>query len=624
MGTGDGQFKRIFAVNADGTASPLAKLYHYEAGTAVLKNIYSDAAMTSALAQPFISDARGIFEFFADGDYKFVIDDANDVTLDAGLDDFEITQDKTTMPADYHGTSLPSVGDSKKFQIFAKHDVSGNIDSLHILQGPDGSTAWQSFWSGSTTDVFINVKDATYGAVGDGIADDTTAIQAAFTAAALLVSGGIVFFPAGIYKITTKITISNTPIMVLGAGIDVSVIVNKNDTNGIFDYDTNDVKDAFNIENITLATDQIGGGDAINCTWPATATSTIKNFNANNVSIVPFRGEEAAAYFTFGIQLTNAHNGALNNMLIRGKDVDVTSSAGIRLLGTCRDVKISNSNIFYSSNGIIGAGTSERCVVDNCTIEWVTKGVAFGFSAAEPYHKVINCPVISAFDLGIDTDNAINATFSGNTIVKESTSSSNWVGINLGANSDNAIIEGNNISGVGVGGTEDGIVITDASNVSIKDNQTNDQRYGIHLKAAATDCVVQNNDNVGATTQSIFNEGTDNIIENNLPYSTVNFIDDADTTPSVKNVGIANNIITMNYPGVVSITNFDDGYHQQIIYLYIHTDSANVTLVHGTGTPVTGIDLQGSANLVLDPKDMVALWYNATVGVWTRINNATN
>ncbi len=48
----------------------------------------------------------------------------------------------------------------------------------------------------------FNVKQ--YGAVGDGSTDDTTAIQSAYTAAA--VSGGVVVFPSGTYKITSTLT----------------------------------------------------------------------------------------------------------------------------------------------------------------------------------------------------------------------------------------------------------------------------------------------------------------------------------------------------------------------------------------------------------------------------------
>jgi hypothetical protein len=53
----------------------------------------------------------------------------------------------------------------------------------------------------------INVKDPAYGAVGDGIVDDTVAIQAAIEA--LKDTGGVVVFPPGTYLITSSIVVGN-------------------------------------------------------------------------------------------------------------------------------------------------------------------------------------------------------------------------------------------------------------------------------------------------------------------------------------------------------------------------------------------------------------------------------
>ena len=61
-------------------------------------------------------------------------------------------------------------------------------------------------------DVF-NVKDPEFGAMGDGLHDDTAAVQAAI-AAANANGGGVVMFPGGHYRVTTNLT-------TLGAGVEL-------------------------------------------------------------------------------------------------------------------------------------------------------------------------------------------------------------------------------------------------------------------------------------------------------------------------------------------------------------------------------------------------------------------
>lgn len=68
-------------------------------------------------------------------------------------------------------------------------------------------------------DLTVSVKD--WGAVGNGTADDTTAIQNAIDS---LTSGGTVFFPEGTYKITSQLTISNWFTRLAGCGPHATIV----------------------------------------------------------------------------------------------------------------------------------------------------------------------------------------------------------------------------------------------------------------------------------------------------------------------------------------------------------------------------------------------------------------
>lgn len=61
---------------------------------------------------------------------------------------------------------------------------------------------------------FFNVRD--FGAVGNGVVDDTNAVQATINAASA--AGGIANFPAGTYLVSATITIGNSGVALVGAG----------------------------------------------------------------------------------------------------------------------------------------------------------------------------------------------------------------------------------------------------------------------------------------------------------------------------------------------------------------------------------------------------------------------
>lgn len=93
------------------------------------------------------------------------------------------------------------------------------MTTTYVSEGDSATPAYMNTLLNAAGGEIFNVKASAYGAVGDGTTDDTTAIQAAFTAAAT--AGGVVLFPAGstyIIDPDNPITVSsNTVVMAYGA-----------------------------------------------------------------------------------------------------------------------------------------------------------------------------------------------------------------------------------------------------------------------------------------------------------------------------------------------------------------------------------------------------------------------
>jgi len=122
--------------------------------------------------------------------------------------------------------------------------------------------------------IHVNVK--AFGAVGDGVTDDTTAIQAAITA--LPATGGILYFPPGTYLVNSGLPLTGlvSGTKVCGAGRNASIIKNGG-TGNIWSIPTATSKVTF--ESITLQSGATSG----HIFAPA---GSIQTFNAIDVQAV--------------------------------------------------------------------------------------------------------------------------------------------------------------------------------------------------------------------------------------------------------------------------------------------------------------------------------------------------
>lgn len=183
----------------DNNGNPLSggKLYSYAAGTTTPQVTYTTAAGNVAHTNPIILDAAGRVAtgeiwLTVNSNYKFVIATSADVQL--------ATWDNIT---GINGTGITSNASNVQFD-------------------PAGTGATQISVQTKLRQ-YIHVKD--YGAVGDGLTDDTTAIQNAINQAAII--GGDVDFDELTYITATLSPLSNVTLQLNGATLKL-----KNGTNG--------------------------------------------------------------------------------------------------------------------------------------------------------------------------------------------------------------------------------------------------------------------------------------------------------------------------------------------------------------------------------------------------------
>jgi hypothetical protein len=197
----------------DNNGVPLAggKLFSYAAGTTTPQATYTSATGLTAHSNPIILDSAGRVPsgeiwLTAGSNYKFVLNTSSDVLI--------ATWDNIT---GINGTGITSAASNVSFTGFKSQ--SGVVQDLADDDGSD----WIGFDPAGAGAVARSVQDKLretvsvkdFGAVGDGVADDTNAI---LNAIAYIKSrtntsgyyGGSIYFPTGIYKVTETIELATT------------------------------------------------------------------------------------------------------------------------------------------------------------------------------------------------------------------------------------------------------------------------------------------------------------------------------------------------------------------------------------------------------------------------------
>ncbi|MGY9013681.1 MAG: glycosyl hydrolase family 28-related protein [Rhodospirillales bacterium] len=174
---------------------------------------------------------------------------------------------------------------------------------------------------------WINVKAS--GATGDGSTDDAAAIN---TAIALIPSaGGVLYFPEGTYRTTGKHSITGKPITIIGAGMDVTRI-RWEVASGGFDITTTGHTNGWqtNIRDLTLQTNQTGGGTGIKVTSVFTAGQVDPSVTLTNIHLSGHT--DFTTHWTNGIHLLDCPQAFISNVHVMGASTSgVGTTVGVTI-----------------------------------------------------------------------------------------------------------------------------------------------------------------------------------------------------------------------------------------------------------------------------------------------------
>lgn len=206
----------------DPVASGFAWFYEVGGGT-TQTSVYTDVDGTVIASQPVTLDAAGRATIYTIGPARVLIQDATGADV-SDLDEANVTRveavqvDNASWSGDWLSDVLTALGTS----------TGGTDGQYKESSGATARTIKSKF-----AEIWISVKD--FGAKGDGLTVDTTAIQAALNRVAAL-GGGTVYFPPGTYIIDQLLSNTVTGVSLKGAGSQVSILKGTNTTLGLLAF----------------------------------------------------------------------------------------------------------------------------------------------------------------------------------------------------------------------------------------------------------------------------------------------------------------------------------------------------------------------------------------------------
>lgn len=481
----------------------------------------------------------------------------------------------------------------------------------------------------------VNVRD--WGAVGDGVANDTAAINACL--AHVAANGGTMFFPAGTYNIVPPIQLlsADMPFVIAGESRRLSKIVRATTSpesifniSGVDDFEIRDLWLDYNNDGYPSSNTAVAGhGIAIsNGNNIRVANIFMENWVNSGIIIFHYPGSPAPS-------AAQEQNNVVENCYLDGKGA---ANNGILFVDQYRS--------YMRDCTVVDLGTSStpqsalqfknrcyRCEIHDCIAENARHGVAMGTEgitgiAAE--HCIISNVIVKNCVWGIYMGNSAYCSFDNINIFKDETGSHL---IEMTDAVENSIT---NIKGhgqlVGSGAYSVKFGGTSADNyVQFSELNVNDTTPEIALfeSGTANNTVrvekLKNTATITFTGQCASDSAT-GVSGNGLEiggYPTQELYEIVSGVLTIKNPRVQ--VVRVNTQGDAATDDLDtingSGRDGQTLILKSVTSARDVTVKHGTGN----IQLAGSADFVHDTiNDRSVITYDVLAAKWVEVSRSNN
>lgn len=479
--------------------------------------------------------------------------------------------------------------------------VNDNDSRISVLEGQIATT---------NANVY-NVKSAPYNAVGDGITNDTAAIQAAISAA--VANKGIVVFPFGTYLVSDYLAITGACTIMTQGSTGTATITQATVSKGIFSIQSSNVQ----IYDLTL---------------------TITNTSSVSVGVIASSGSSSGSYYS-NIRIERC---TFNHQAINGIQLSYCSKSSIRFctfsttnvaaryamnLSAVSTFDISNNYITTTSSAVILSSLSSVAVNDvviyKNSISNKGNGIeVFGATNVFIVQNTLTAQsgASSSYSIQADTNSGVlvNTFYLIENVIDNVLSPTGMNSLDIDVT--NAYILSNCFKDTG-GNFVSGI------NIQIQNNRfENINRYALNMLGTFSNVTISNNSftdvyytsSTGANASAIYlnptaGSGTYTSVTNN----TGSVGSKVATAKNVTGVYLGTAQGTINYSGndFVSFTNQISGaVSLNYLFHYVDVTGKEVYVTTSTSAPTTGTWTTGQKVIVQTPVAGGYIGYVCTAG----------